>query len=76
MLAKEHMIYAREPLQNKESEARQANDVKPIVPMTVKLPREVYIRLKNLAAAQGATGQKLMLEAVREYLYRTTGHEQ
>jgi len=73
MLAK--TSYARElnPRHKSESNAKENRHLRPIVAMTVKLPREVYLRLKSRAAERGTTGQSLMLEAVRQYLSRIGG---
>jgi predicted transcriptional regulator len=41
------------------------------VAMTLKLPHDMCVRLKTVAAEKNSKGQTIMLDAVREYLDRT-----
>ena len=59
-------------LQPPTANIESVNDQKPVA-MTLKLPHEVYIRLRALAAAKKSKGQTIMLQAVTEYLDRVGG---
>ena len=45
---------------------------RPVV-QTVKVPRDVYIRLKTIGARERRSSQDIILAAVREYLGRFPG---
>jgi hypothetical protein len=67
---------ARDVVQKVTSECQTGENadvkpIKPIIAMTLKLPRDVYMRLKSTALARGVTAQSLMSEAVRQYLKAT-----
>lgn len=58
------------PNEPSKPELKEPSARKDVVAVTVKLPRDVYVRLKATAAAESETGQSLILQAIREYLDR------
>jgi hypothetical protein len=49
--------------------ATMASPTKPVV-QTVKVPPDVYVRLKTIGARERRSSQDIILTAVREYLER------
>jgi hypothetical protein len=52
-----------------ESHQGATTPTKPVV-QTVKVPRDVYVRLKTVGAQERRSSQDIILSALREYLER------